>query len=85
MIDIKKTYIIDDDSPNAFAVGRTPEKSAVAVTTGLLYQLRREELQGVIAHEISHIINRDTLFLTFAGVMLGAIVLISNILSQRQK
>ncbi len=75
-------YIIDDDSPNAFAVGRTPEKSAVAVTTGLLYQLRREELQGVIAHEISHIINRDTLFLTFAGVMLGAIVLISNIFSR---
>jgi len=74
-----KIYIIDDPSPNAFATGRTPEKSAIAVTAGLLTRLNRDELQGVVAHETSHILNRDILFMTFAGVMLGSIVLISEI------
>jgi heat shock protein HtpX len=74
-----KIYIIDTPAPNAFATGRTPDKSAVAVTTGLLSKLNRDELQGVVAHETSHILNRDILFMTFAGVMLGGIVLISEI------
>jgi heat shock protein HtpX len=74
-----KIYIIDEAAPNAFATGRTPEKCAIAVTTGLLSRMNRDELQGVIAHETSHILNRDILFMTFAGVMLGGIVLISEI------
>lgn len=76
---IPKVYIIDDPNPNAFAVGRNPQKSAIAVTSGLLTKLKRDELQGVIAHETSHIMNRDVLFCTFAGIMLGSIVLISQI------
>ncbi|MFH1891784.1 MAG: M48 family metallopeptidase [Candidatus Zixiibacteriota bacterium] len=74
-----KIYIIDSPAPNAFATGRKPEKCAVAVTAGLLSRLTRDELQGVIAHEMSHIRNRDILFMTFAGIMLGSIVLISQI------
>jgi len=74
-----KIYIIDTPSPNAFATGRKPENSAIAVTAGLLTRLNRDELQGVIAHEMSHILNRDILFMTFAGVMLGSIFLLSRI------
>lgn len=74
-----KIYIINDVAPNAFATGIKPENSAVAVTAGLLARLNRDELQGVIAHEVSHIVNRDVLFMTFAGIMLGSIVLISEI------
>jgi len=72
-------HIIDNDLPNAFAAGRKPEKSVVAVTTGLLKRLNRDELQGVIAHEIAHIRNYDIRFLTIATVMVGSIVLISDI------
>ncbi|MCK5565077.1 MAG: M48 family metallopeptidase [Planctomycetes bacterium] len=72
-------YIINDPSPNAFATGRNPENASVAVTAGLLARLNRDELQGVIAHEISHIIHRDILFVTLAGVMLGSIVLLSQV------
>ncbi|MCF7794579.1 MAG: M48 family metallopeptidase [Candidatus Cloacimonetes bacterium] len=72
-------YIIPDPAPNAFAVGRNPEKAAIAVTAGLLAKLNRDELQGVIAHEMSHILNRDVLFMTFSGVLLGSIVLLSHI------
>ncbi|MBN1456873.1 MAG: M48 family metallopeptidase [Sedimentisphaerales bacterium] len=72
-------YIINDPAPNAFATGRNPEKASVAVTAGLLAKLNRDELQGVIAHEISHITNRDILFVTLAGVMIGTIVLLSQI------
>jgi len=74
-----KVYIINDPAPNAFATGRKPETASVAVTAGLLARLNRDELQGVIAHEISHILNRDILFVTLAGVMLGSIVLLSHI------
>ncbi len=74
-----KIYIINDPAPNAFATGRSPETASVAVTAGLLAKLNRDELQGVVAHEMSHIINRDILFVTLAGVMLGSIVLISQI------
>ena len=79
-----KIYIMDEAAPNAFATGRKPERSAVCVTTGLLSRLNRDELQGVIAHEISHVINRDVLFMTFAGVMLGSIVLISDAFFRRR-
>ena len=74
-----KVYIINDPAPNAFATGRSPETASVAVTAGLLTKLNRDELQGVIAHEISHVIHRDILFVTLAGVMLGSIVLLSQI------
>lgn len=74
-----KIYIINDRAANAFATGRGPQSASVAVTAGLLGRLNRDELQGVIAHEISHIVNRDILFVTLAGIMLGSIVLISQI------
>jgi heat shock protein HtpX len=76
---IPKIYIINEEAPNAFATGIKPEKSAIAVTSGLLTRLNRDELQGVIAHEMSHIANRDVLLMTFAGVMLGSIVIISEV------
>jgi len=72
-------YIINDPGLNAFATGRDPQHAAVAVTAGLLAKLNRDELQGVIAHEISHILHRDILFVTVAGVALGAIVMISHL------
>jgi heat shock protein HtpX len=74
-----KVYVIDERAPNAFATGRKAEKSAVAVTAGLLARLNRDELQGVVAHEMSHIMNRDVQFVTFAGVLMGSIVLISEV------
>ncbi len=74
-----KIYIINDAAPNAFATGIKPENCAITVTAGLLSKLNRDELQGVIAHEMSHIANRDILVMTFAGIMLGSIVLISEI------
>jgi len=74
-----KVYIIADPAPNAFATGRKPETASVAVTAGLLGRLNRDELQGVIAHETSHILHRDILFVTLAGIMLGSIVLISQV------
>ncbi len=74
-----KIYVIDEAAPNAFATGRRPEKAAIAVTAGLLGRMNRDELQGVVAHETSHILNRDILFMTFAGVMLGSITLLSQV------
>jgi len=79
MTTMPKVYIINTDAPNAFATGMSPDKAAVAVTAGLLAKLNRDELQGVIAHEMSHVINRDVRFMTIAGVMLGSIVIISEI------
>ncbi|PID60788.1 MAG: peptidase M28 [Ignavibacteriae bacterium] len=79
-----KIYIINEEAPNAFAAGRKPEESVIAVTAGLLSKLNRNELQGVIAHEMSHILNRDILFMTFSGVMLGAILIISEIFIRSQ-
>lgn len=73
-----RVFIIDTPVPNAFAVGLKPERACVAVTAGLLERLNRDELQGVIAHELGHISNRDTLFMTLAGVTLGAIVLLAD-------
>jgi len=74
-----KVYIIEDMSLNAFAAGRDPNHASVAVTQGLLGKLNRDQLQGVIAHEISHIANRDVLFMTFAGIMLGAIIMLTEL------
>jgi heat shock protein HtpX len=65
--------------PNAFAVGLKPQRAAVAVTTGLMAKLNRDELQGVIAHEIGHITNRDTLFMTLAGVTVGAVIILADL------
>ncbi|MBS1271870.1 MAG: Protease HtpX [Candidatus Marinimicrobia bacterium] len=75
---LPKVYIIDTPEPNAFAVGRSPERAAVAVTSGLMAKLNRDELQGVVAHEVGHIVNRDTLFMTIVGVTVGAVVIISD-------
>lgn len=77
-----RIYIMPESAPNAFATGIKPEKSSVAVTAGLLSKLNRDELQGVIAHEISHIINRDVLFMTLASVMLGSIALITQVFTR---
>lgn len=68
-----KVYIIEQAQPNAFATGRNPEHSAVAVTTGILRLLSKEEIEGVIAHELSHIKNRDILVATIAAAIAGAI------------
>lgn len=73
-----RIFLIDDEAPNAFAMGRRPDNSAVAVTTGLLHRLNRDELQGVIAHELAHINNRDVQFMTLAGVMIGSMVILSD-------
>jgi len=70
-------YIIDDPAPNAFAVGRNPDKAAVAITSGLLQKLNRDELQGVIGHEIAHIKNRDVLLMAISSVLLGTIVILA--------
>ncbi len=75
-----KVYIINDPSPNAFATGRNPQNASVAVTAGLLTKLNRDELQGVIAHEVSHIVHRDILFVTLASVMLGSVILLSRVM-----
>ena len=74
-----KVYIIADPAPNAFATGRSPQTASVAITAGLLNKLNRDELQGVIGHEMSHILHRDILFVTVAGIMLGSIVLMSQV------
>ena len=73
-----KIYIMDEQTPNAFATGRKLENSTIVVTAGLLSRLNRNELQGVVAHEMAHILNRDVMFLTFAGILLGTITLISE-------
>ncbi len=73
-----KIYLIQTDQPNAFATGRNPENSAVAVTRGLMQSCTREELAGVIAHELAHIKNRDTLTMTIAATIAGAIGFLAN-------
>ncbi|MGB2869459.1 MAG: M48 family metallopeptidase [Bacteroidota bacterium] len=71
-------YIIPDDDPNAFATGRNPQQSAIAVTEGLLKSLNREELQGVVAHEMSHIRNYDIRVMTVVAALVGSILLLSD-------
>jgi len=72
-------YIVDDPAPNAFATGRNPKHAAIAVTTGLLEKLNRVELEGVLAHELSHIRNYDILVSTLAVTLVGSIALLTNI------
>src|SRR3954468_23570475 len=71
-------YVIDDPAPNAFATGRNPRHAAIAVTTGLLEKLNRVELEGVVAHELSHIRNYDILVSTLAVTLVGSIALLTN-------
>ncbi len=73
-----KVYIIDNDTPNAFATGRNPEHAAVAVTSGIMRILSKEELKGVIGHELSHIRHRDILISTIAATMAGAISVLAS-------
>lgn len=73
-----KTYIIQDPQPNAFATGRNPENAAVAATTGLLQALNYDEIEGVMAHELAHIQNRDTLIMTITATFAGAISMLAN-------
>ncbi|AFN74852.1 Heat shock protein HtpX [Melioribacter roseus P3M-2] len=73
-----KVYVIDSQTPNAFATGRNPEHSAVAVTTGIMNILSEDELEGVIAHELTHIKNRDILVGTIAATLVGTITLIAR-------
>ncbi len=73
-----RVYIVESDQPNAFATGRDPQNAAVAVNTGLMHMLTREELAGVIAHELAHIKNRDTLTMTVTATLAGAISALAN-------
>lgn len=73
-----KVYIIEDTAPNAFATGRDPKHSVVAFTTGILNKLNKQELEGVIAHELSHINNRDTLLMTVVSILVGLIALLAD-------
>src|SRR6185312_3781846 len=73
-----RVYIIDEDQPNAFATGRSPEHAAVAVNTGLLTHLTREQITGVLAHELGHVRNRDTLTMTVAATLSGAIGMLAS-------
>lgn len=75
---VPAVYIIDTPQPNAFATGRNPENAAVAATTGLLQRLSREEIAGVMAHELAHIRNRDTLLMTITATIAGAIGMLTN-------
>jgi len=74
-----KVYIVDDPAPNAFATGRNPKHAAIAVTSGLLEKMNRVELEGVIAHELSHVRNYDILVSTLAVTLVGSIALLANI------
>jgi heat shock protein HtpX len=73
-----KTYIIGDSAPNAFATGKDPQHSSVAVTTGLLEKLNRLELEGVIAHELSHVKNYDIRYATLVAILVGTVALLSD-------
>jgi heat shock protein HtpX len=77
-----KIYLVDDPAPNAFSMGRKPEDYVVAVTSGLVHRLNRDELEGVIAHEMAHLKNHDVQFMTLAAVMLGSIVILAAIVRQ---
>lgn len=73
-----RVYVIADPAPNAFATGRDPAHASIAVTTGLLEKMNRVELEGVVAHELAHVANRDTLVMAIAATLVGIVVLISD-------
>ncbi|MDP3056955.1 MAG: M48 family metallopeptidase [bacterium] len=75
---VPKIYIIDDTAPNAFATGRDPQHAVIAVTTGILQKLEKSELEGVLAHELSHVGNRDILFSTIVVILVGFITLLAD-------
>jgi heat shock protein HtpX len=77
-VPMPRVYVIEDTAPNAFATGRDPEHASVAVTTGLLEKMDREELQGVLAHELSHVRNYDIRFTLLVGVLVGGVALLSD-------
>lgn len=79
-----KIYVIDDAAPNAFATGLTPKEGVIAVTTGLLNKLDRDELQGVVAHEMSHIRNNDIKFMTCLALIAGLIPMLADVLLRMQ-
>src|SRR3990167_3478054 len=73
-----RVYVIAEDTPNAFATGRNPEHATVAVTEGILRVLSEDELEGVLAHELSHVQNRDTLIMTLAATLAGAVTMVAR-------
>jgi heat shock protein HtpX len=73
-----QVYIIDDTAPNAFATGRDAQHASLAVTSGLIQKMDRSELEGVIAHEMSHIANRDVLYMTLVAILAGAVILLAD-------
>jgi heat shock protein HtpX len=73
-----RVYVVEDTAPNAFATGRDPAHAAIAVTTGLMEKMTRDELEGIVAHELSHIQNRDILVMTIAVTLVGVIVLLAD-------
>src|SRR4029079_4748134 len=75
---VPRVYIINDTAPNAFATGRDPKHASIAITTGLLEKLDREELQGVIAHEMSHVRNLDIRFTLLVATLVGSIALLAD-------
>ncbi len=77
-VPMPRVYVIEDTAPNAFATGRDPEHASVAVTTGLLEKMDREELQGVLGHELSHVRNYDIRFTLLVGVLVGGVALLSD-------
>ena len=77
-VPMPQVYLIDDSAPNTFATGRDPEHASIAVTTGLLEKVNREELQGVIAHELGHVRNFDIRFMLLVGVLVGGIALLAD-------
>jgi heat shock protein HtpX len=77
-IPMPRVFVIDDTAPNAFATGRDPKHASIAITTGLLQKLDREELQGVIGHELAHVRNYDIRFTLLVGVLVGSIALIAD-------
>jgi heat shock protein HtpX len=79
-IPMPKLYVIDDSSPNAFATGRDPEHAVICATTGLLEKLNRTELEGVVAHEMSHVRNYDTRLMGIVAILIGMITLLADIL-----
>src|SRR5437016_1792777 len=81
-VPMPRVYLIDDPAPNAFATGRDPGHAAIAVTTGLRQKLNREELQGVVAHEMSHIRNFDIRLMLLMAVLIGTIVMLSDLFWQ---
>lgn len=76
---LPKIYILDEPSPNAFATGRDPKHAAIAVTTGLLEKLNKTELEGVIAHELSHVKNLDTRLMAVTAILVGSVAIIADI------